>query len=83
MSRYQVDKLLRDLNRDRELAARWQGDVQSVLGGYDLSAAEREALERLDVRRLYDMGVNPLLLLLSSFAAGKGIAGYCAAMKDS
>ncbi len=82
MSRYQVDKFLRDLNRDDELAARWRGDAEAALRGYDLSSAEREALERWDVRRLYDMGANPLLLLLSSNPAGKTIPGYIAAIRN-
>jgi hypothetical protein len=38
---------------------------------YDLSSDEREALAAWHVRKLYDMGANPLLLLLSAFASGK------------
>ena len=81
MSRYQVDKFLRDVNRDRALAQRWREGAETAFDGYQLSAAEREALKGWEVRRLYEMGANPLLLLLSSMAAGKSMRGYLAAIR--
>lgn len=81
MSRYQVDKLLRDLRRDQDLAARFRTNVESVLDGYELDPAERDLLKRWEVRALYDRGVNPLLLLLAHGpAAGKSMQEYAAAM---
>jgi len=41
---------------------------------YDLSSDEREALAAWHVRKLYDMGANPLLLLLSAFALRESAA---------
>ena len=81
MSRYQVDKLLRDLRRDRALAARFRAEIDSVLDDYTLDAAERELLKRWDVRALYDRGVNPLLLLLGHGpATGQSMRDYAVAM---
>ncbi len=81
MSRYQVDKLLRDLRRDQELAARFRANIETVLDGYKLDAEERELLRRWEIRALYDRGVNPLLLLLAHGpAAGKSMQEYVAAM---
>jgi hypothetical protein len=81
MSRYQVDKLLRDLRRDQDLAARFRADVEAVLDSYKLDAEERDLLRRWEVRALYDRGVNPLLLLLAHGpAAGKSMQEYAAAM---
>jgi len=80
MSRYQVDKLLRDLRRDVDLATRFQADVDHVLDGYKLDPGERELLKRWDIRELYDRGVNPLLLLLAHGSAGKRMQDYSAAM---
>jgi hypothetical protein len=81
MSRYQVDKLLRDLRRDQELATRFRNSIETVLDGYRLDAEERELLKRWEIRALYDRGVNPLLLLLAHGpAAGKSMEGYAAAM---
>ena len=81
MSRYQVDKLLRDLRRDQELATRFRNSIETVLDGYRLDAEERELLKRWEIRALYDRGVNPLLLLLAHGpAAGKSMEEYAAAM---
>jgi hypothetical protein len=81
MSRYQVDKLLRDLRRDRELATRFRTEIETVLDRYQLDANERDLLKRWEVRELYDRGVNPLLLLLAHGpAAGKSMQDYAAAM---
>ena len=60
MSLYQVDKFQRDINHDRALAERWRAESGAVLERYDLSSDEREALAAWHVRKLYDMGANPL-----------------------
>jgi hypothetical protein len=80
MSRYQVDKLLRDIRRDNQLAARFRDDIEGVLDSYKLEAEERELLRRWEIRKLYDRGVNPLLLLLANGAAGKQMRDYSIAM---
>ena len=81
MSRYQIDKLLRDLRRDPELGARFRTDVEIVLDNYKLDAEERALLKRWEVRALYDRGVNPLLLLLANGpAASKSMQEYALAM---
>jgi hypothetical protein len=80
MSRYQVDKLLRDVRRDSQLAARFRDEIDQVLQQYKLEADERELLRRWDIRKLYDRGVNPLLLLLAHGPAGKHMREYSRAM---
>ncbi len=80
MSRYQVDKLLRDIRRDIQLAARFRDDTDRVLDGYKLDPDERELLKRWEIRKLYERGVNPLLLLLAHGPAGKHMRDYAAAM---
>jgi len=82
MSLYQVNKLLRDMNCSMELAQRCQSDPEAVLQQYDLTAEEREAIKGWQVRKLYDMGANPFLLLVSSMAAGKDMRAYVAAMNE-
>ena len=83
MSRYQVDKLLRDLRRDDELAARFRTDIDSVLDHYRLDSDERELLKGWEIRKLYDRGVNPLLLLLAHAPAGRHMREYSTAMNPS
>jgi len=82
MSLYQVNKLLRDMNCSLELAQRCQSDAEAVLQQYELTAEEQEAIKGWQVRKLYDMGANPFLLLVSSMAAGKDMRAYVAAMNE-
>jgi len=82
MSLYQVNKLLRDMNCSLELAQRCQSDPEAVLGQYELTAEEQEAIKSWQVRKLYDMGANPFLLLVSSMAAGKDMRAYVTAMNE-
>jgi len=81
MSRYQVDKLLRDLRRDRSLAERFGANIDAVLAGYELDGTERELLKGWRIRELYDRGVNPLLLLLAHGCTGRDMRDYAALMK--
>ena len=83
MSRYQIDKLLRDLRRDSQLASRFRDNIEGVLDSYGLEEEERELLRRWEIRKLYDRGVNPLLLLLAHGPAGKQMRDYSSAMNPS
>ena len=82
MSVYQVNKLLRDVNCSMDLAHRCQSDPDGVFQQYKLTAEEQEAIKGWQVRKLYDMGANPLLLLVYSMAAGKDMRAYVAAMNE-
>jgi hypothetical protein len=81
MSRYQVDKLLRDLRRDHELAERFRADADSVMGRYQLDPEERRLLKDWNVRALYDRGASALLLMLAHApVSGKSMQEYAVAM---
>ena len=82
MSLYQVNKLLRDINRSMELAHRCQSEPEVVLQQYELTAEEQAAIKGWQVRKLYDMGANPLLLLVYSMASGKDMRAYVTAMNE-
>ncbi|GEM_PF-1437027 len=82
MSQYEVSRLLRDIARDAALARRCRTDLGSVLPNYKLDDAETEAIRNWSVRSLYDMGINPLLLLTSSMAMGTNIRAYIAALNQ-
>jgi hypothetical protein len=81
MSRYQVDKLLRDLRRDRDLAARFRENIDAVLADYEIDATECELLKRWQIRELFERGVNPLLLLLAHGTTGRSMSDYAQMMK--
>jgi Aromatic-ring-opening dioxygenase LigAB, LigA subunit len=81
MSRYQIDKLLRDLRRDENLARSFRDNAEIVMDRYKLEAEERALLKHWEIRKLYDHGVNPLLLLLAHGpAAGKSMQDYISTM---
>jgi hypothetical protein len=82
MSQYQVSRLLRDIARDSGIALRCRAELAAVLKNYDLDEAEQEAVKKWSVRALYDMGINPLLLLTSSMAMGTDIRAYTAALNE-
>lgn len=82
MSLYQVNKLLRDINRSAELAERCQTAPDALLQEYDLTPEERAAVKGWQVRTLYDMGANPLLLLVYSMATGKDLPTYVKALNE-
>jgi hypothetical protein len=82
MSLYQMNKLLRDVNRSVDLAQPCQTEPDVVLRQYDLTPEEREALKDWQVRKLYDMGANPLLLVVYSMATGKDTRAYVGAMNQ-
>ena len=80
MSVYQVNKMLRDVNCNPTVAQRYRTELDAVLQQYGLTTEERAAIKDGKLRTLYDMGVNPLLLLVSSLAAGTEMSTYMAAM---
>ena len=81
MSRYQIDKLLRDLRREPELAGNFRRDAETVMDRYQIDEVERDLLKRWEIRELYDRGVNPLLLLLAHGpVTGQTMLEYTTAM---
>jgi len=83
MSRYQIDKLLRDLRRDPAIAARFRDDIDSVLDRYQLDETERDLIRRWEIRALYDRGASPLLLMLAHGLTGRKMRDYGPAMNPS
>ena len=80
MSRYQVDKMLRDIRRDGALAESFRNNVEAALDRYNLEPVERELLKSWNIRGLYDRGANPLLLLLAHGCVGGSMRDYAARM---
>jgi Aromatic-ring-opening dioxygenase LigAB, LigA subunit len=62
MSVYALQKLIRDVNRKPACREAFFQSAENFAENYDLTAAERAALVKRDVRALYAMGVHGLLL---------------------
>lgn len=72
--------LVHDLKWDSALRAEFEANEKEVLDSYDLTDAERDAIDRRDFRALYDLGFHPYLgaqfarILYRSRSAGGGPA---------
>ncbi|HLG73731.1 MAG TPA: hypothetical protein VK009_25205 [Chloroflexota bacterium] len=62
MSRYQVDKVMRQVVMSPERAAAFRDDASLFLEGFELTDEERTALVQQDVGALYALGAHPFLL---------------------
>lgn len=64
----QVDRTLRsnrlifEVRRDLGLVRRFREDLEGLMEEYRLTDAERDALRRIDIRMLAEMGVHPYFL---------------------
>lgn len=63
MSCYDLSRLLFDLKMDESVYRRALQDLEAVMGDYDLSAEEKEALRAGDPRKLRQLGVHGMLCL--------------------
>ena len=62
MSRYQVDKVMREVVMDEKVASAFKADTKEFLEGRELTDEERDALIRVDYATLYRLGAHPFLL---------------------
>ncbi|HEY7064577.1 MAG TPA: hypothetical protein VII06_24095 [Chloroflexota bacterium] len=69
MSRYAVDKVMRELIQDERAVAAYLADTPAYLAGRDLSAEEQAALRGGDYATLFRLGAHPFLLWAFTRAA--------------
>ena len=62
MSKYQVDKVMREVVMDGKVASAFKADTEKFLDGRDLTAEEKKALIDVDYATLYRLGAHPFLL---------------------
>jgi hypothetical protein len=67
---YALQKLLWDMRHDADVVGRFRSDPVSLFDSYGVEAAEREALQSLDFKSLYDRGANPYLLYFCALQIG-------------
>ena len=81
MSLYQVQKLLRDVNRYEPRRALYLDDPDAFVRDYELTDEERRAVIELDYGALYGMGVHALLLRPFSLLNKADEPSYFAALR--
>jgi hypothetical protein len=82
MSLYNVQKLLFQLNRDKEKKRSFDEDREAVLAQYRLTEEEIQALRKPDIGLLYVLGVNGQLLMHYATMSGYSWPEYIQAMRD-
>jgi hypothetical protein len=63
MSRYAMDKVLRELIKSNGAREAFAADAEQFLEGRDLTPEERQALIARDFTTLYTMGAHPFLMV--------------------
>ena len=63
MSCYHLSRLMFDLKMNESIYQRSLKDFESVMGEYDLSGEEKDALRTGDPRKLRQLGVHGMLCL--------------------
>ena len=74
MSLYQLQKFLFELNREELAQEKYRDDLPGLLGEYDLTQEESDALRDGDIGLLYVLGVNGQILM--HYAAYLGIEWF-------
>lgn len=62
MSRYEMDKVIREVRDDEQAFGRYKADPTAYLAGRDLTDEERRALAQVDYPTLYRLGAHPFVL---------------------
>lgn len=73
---YALQRLLWDVRKRPALAERFRADPDGVLDEYHVDGKERVAMASLDLKALYDGGVNPYLLYFCALQIGIERAEY-------
>ncbi|MDB6092431.1 MAG: aromatic-ring-opening dioxygenase LigAB, LigA subunit [Gammaproteobacteria bacterium] len=81
MSLYYVQKLLFQLNRDPAVRRRFDTELETLLGDYELTEEEQRALRDPDIGLLYVMGVNGQILMHYAALRGFEWDAYMEAMR--
>ena len=62
INRYQVNKVLREINQNPESYKAYKEDAAAFLAKKNLSPEEREAIAKVDFVSLYAAGAHPFIL---------------------
>lgn len=73
---FELQRLLWDIRKDRALAARYAEAPAAVLDSYGIAGVERDAMQALDFKTLFELGANPYLLYFCALQIGVARADY-------
>lgn len=74
MSHYATSRVMWEIYRDRDLAAKFVADPAAVLDGRDLDDEERAALAAHDIRALFERGIHPFVVYHFALRLAGGVS---------
>jgi Aromatic-ring-opening dioxygenase LigAB, LigA subunit len=83
MSAYEVGRLIFDLRKDRNLAEQFRASNDGVMEKYGLTPAEKQAVHNKDIKFIYQLGVNPYLIIGAGAYLGLSRAELILALADA
>ena len=63
MGAYEVGKLFFDMKHDKRLAEQFRTNLEDVMQRYRFTDEEKDAIRKKDAKFIYELGVNPYLVL--------------------
>jgi len=63
MGAYEVGKLFFDMKHDKQLAGEFRTNQEEVMTRYGFAEEEKDAIRKKDAKFIYELGVNPYLVL--------------------
>jgi hypothetical protein len=82
MTVYELSRLFHDTYCDEKIRMKYRADRLSVLANYDLTEKELEAVQNVDIKRIYQMKVHPLLVWHFAVLEGMSSPKYVELISD-
>lgn len=73
---YALNKLLYGLANDAAISRSFEADPVTTAASYGVETDQLDAILRVDVSKLAEVGVHPLLLMGYALASGMSVADY-------
>ncbi|MGH7775358.1 MAG: hypothetical protein ACREQA_24295 [Candidatus Binatia bacterium] len=83
MGAYEVGRLIFDLRKESGLAKEFGGNPEVVMERYRLTEEEKKAFRNKDIKFIYQLGVNPYLIIGAGGPLGLERAELLLALADA
>ncbi len=83
MGAFEVGRLIFDLRKDEHLAQEFRANRDGVMERYGLTQEEKKAIHNKDIKFIYQLGVNPYLVIGAGGYLGLSRAELILALADA
>lgn len=78
---YNLHQLLWDIRKDSELAQSFRANPDPILDEYEVEGEARDAMLKLDFKKLHEIGANPYLIYFCAIQLKVDRADYYAQIR--